>query len=804
MEFADLSDAELLARFHGERCEPSFAELIRRHGPLVLGATRRILAGSADAEDAAQVAFIALALRSKRLQLANGLGAWLHVVATRAALDMKRATARRMLREEIAHGRSRADAEAHPMARQLDEAIGALPGPMRRAVVAHYLEGSSIGEIAAASGESTGAITMRLARARELLRKKLKTLDATAIVAALSGPLRATVTREFAEASGHTALRAITAVRISEPAAEGLLRCARRVLRPTMGEFAKPALVAGLALAMAMPVVSIAMDQGKKREPAAGAAKRVVRAPVPAASPARADSAVPADPALIAAVKKYTRFEEGIKFVTVLDQFPGIDAIRDRDGRTALHWSVLTGQQDYTAILLRRGASPNAEDSRGWTPLMEAVRRGDIMQMLHLILGGANLDHVAKDGSTALELAIKRGNAKATEILLWANANPFPKDVPHELQPVTVAATCGPALERLVEDYIGQRNSPSDEAAPVPIPAFVKDPIHHAAARGDFPTLAALLGPGGGPNVRDEHGRTPLFDAIRAGQPEVAFYLLMMGADPNVTDDEGRTPLDSTMFWLGYDLDAMRYFLFIRGANPFVIRGDGHSELTWAVTRDNPPGVQFLLWLHADPRQKTARGTPFEIAVHDGSQRMIDLLRIYGIDAPIKLDGSPSWRLRQGAKLGDLEIMEAAIRDGADINSTDEDGNPAIFWALFKRNVPAAQLLLKHGVSVNVINSKTGTNLLMNTIGWDYPEMTQFREDILKAGANVNYARPSDGKTALMAAAWHVPTTPLKQLIKYGADLNARGKDGRTVLRRALDDGNLETAEFLRQQGASE
>jgi RNA polymerase sigma factor (sigma-70 family) len=802
MEFAHLSDAELLARFHHDRCEASFTELIHRHGPLVLGAARRVLAGSPDAEDAAQVAFIALALRSRHLHLAHGLGAWLHVVTTRAALDIKRASTRRTLREEIAHDFSSAGADAHPMADRLDEAIGTLPTLMRRAVVAHYLEGSSVSEIAAASGETPGAVTMRLARARERLRRKLEARDTAAVVAVLAAPLRAATTREFVAGSLGNALRVTTAARISEPAAAGLVRLAQRALRPTLGELARPMLAVGLALVVVLPVVSIARDEAQA--PAAAASTELVeRAPVPRDTPARLVSSLEADPPLISAVKKYTSFEEGIKFIAVLDQYSGIDAIRDANGRTALHWSVLTGQQDYTAILLRRDANPNAEDFRGWTPLMEAVKRRDEMQMLSLILGGAKIDHVAKDGHTALALALEQGDAKNAEILLWANADPTPNGVPAALQPVALAAR-NPVLARLVADYAAQRNALAGADVPAPVPAFVKDPIHKAAARGDFPALAALLGPGGGPNVRDENGRTPIFQAIWAGWPEVVFYLLMMGADPNVADNKGATPLDATMGWLGYELDAMRYFLFVRGANPFVIRHDGFSQLTWAVERDNPPGVQFLLWLHADPRQRTPQGTPFEIAVRDGSQRMIDLLRLYGVDEPIQLDGDPSWRLRQGAKLGNLKIMEEAIRDGADVNSTDQDGNPAIFWAIFKRNVPAARLLLEHGVSVNTVNAKNGMSLFIATFGWDYPGMVKFREDLLKAGADPNYARPSDGKTTLMSAVWHEPTTQMKLLLKYGVNVNARDKSGRTILRRVLDEGNLKTAEFLRQHGAHE
>src|SRR5882724_4118595 len=99
LTYRELSDRDLLERFVGERDEAAFTVLIERHGPMVLGVCRRALPDWHGAEDACQAVFLVLARKAPSIRKKTALGCWLHGVACRIAVKLKRDHARRKARE---------------------------------------------------------------------------------------------------------------------------------------------------------------------------------------------------------------------------------------------------------------------------------------------------------------------------------------------------------------------------------------------------------------------------------------------------------------------------------------------------------------------------------------------------------------------------------------------------------------------------------------------------------------------------------------------------------------------------------
>jgi RNA polymerase sigma-70 factor (ECF subfamily) len=151
------------------------AELFRRHAPRLLPLLSRLLAVTADAEDALQETFVTAFRDLAQLRDAQAFGGWLRGIAVHHAHRLFR---RRRFWSVLGIDRSHADARladladpaAGPEVRaelaQLDRVLARLPARERLAWMLRYVEGCELAEVAASCGCSLATAKRRIAAAQ--------------------------------------------------------------------------------------------------------------------------------------------------------------------------------------------------------------------------------------------------------------------------------------------------------------------------------------------------------------------------------------------------------------------------------------------------------------------------------------------------------------------------------------------------------------------------------------------------------------------------------------------------------------
>ncbi len=166
-----------LIRYVRERSESAFRELVRQHAPLVHATALRKLNGdAAAAQDVMQEVFTLLAEKAPRLRNVV-LAGWLYRQTCRRAANFVRTERRRKHREKIAmesFATSHDDAAGGQLARELDDALLALPEPERVALVLRFLEGQPFAAVGRALGVSEEAARKRVRRGLDRLEANFR------------------------------------------------------------------------------------------------------------------------------------------------------------------------------------------------------------------------------------------------------------------------------------------------------------------------------------------------------------------------------------------------------------------------------------------------------------------------------------------------------------------------------------------------------------------------------------------------------------------------------------------------------
>lgn len=271
---------------------------------------------------------------------------------------------------------------------------------------------------------------------------------------------------------------------------------------------------------------------------------------------------------------------------------------------------------------------------------------------------------------------------------------------------------------------------------------------------------------------------------------------------------------------------------------------------------DKYPLIEKLSRMGIDMDEALVNGmTPVHILVsrnrigsscrgEEEEQELARLMDFFSVESMEALDRKGSSAIHTAVRNNHHEVLEAMIRKGINVNITEDQpavaGTTPLHTACAYGFPKIVQMLMDAGADDTMKNVEEETpahvavsekirfrkitdqervemvkalkNIDIPGKGGQTPLMLAqdyhlfisgtLTPILIEKGADVNRKDDNGNTAVLLYAQWHCHMSVLKPMVKAGLDLNARNKDGNTVLHLALKNRNAEEARYLIKKGA--
>lgn len=260
--------------------------------------------------------------------------------------------------------------------------------------------------------------------------------------------------------------------------------------------------------------------------------------------------------------------------------------------------------------------------------------------------------------------------------------------------------------------------------------------------------------------LKDTGGCTPLHRSVMEGSIRIAEYILSSGSDINAKDNRGFTPLH---YACNYDFENIAVLLIERSAEINLKENRGLTPVFLAARSGNLNLVKMLVDKGADPNGKISGVwvTPLSWAAENGHSDVVNYLLTREVDVDT----------------GSFHLKRFSISKGLE----------KLFFELKRK-----------GADFRLRNANGGGMVHMASEGGNLEIMASFIQNQSDLDLKDRY-----GRTPCHYAAYGNKKGAVKFLIEKGARLDERDLAGKTAYNIAVERGNSDLDEILKDAGAS-
>lgn len=547
--------------------------------------------------------------------------------------------------------------------------------------------------------------------------------------------------------------------------------------------------------------------------------------------------------------------------VDLLLAVPNIDInLRTNNERCCLELSLMQETEsslELAAKLIQLGARANPLKSDTHDNLLQMLANNGLENSAVFLADHANLNHINKDGATALHIAAKMNLKQLSKKLLSAGASPNLQSSVNGLKSALHVAVENNAADVIKEfaDFAVQCKINNTD---VKNQSFEAPNFNSKNANGDSPLSLSLLlnrtdlvpiliSGGADVNARNGQDMTLLHQAILNQDSETAVFLLQQGADMNALTGEQESPLQLAIHC---HMAAVVDALCTRGVSLSAPNNKGDPPLWTALELDYDDVAQVLVRHGVDtdcwgPGPDGCQQNLLHRAIDENKESTaIFLIRSQcDLDSPrqpgpngeggdeAKDKASP---LHLCAQWGLVKVLQTLIDHGANVNALDVENKSALHVAIENQHEEIISILLCHpaidlkvrdkrgntpfAAALTIRNHRAAQRILdrlpnaaeqMDSRGRNFLHLAIMKDDLesvlflLAIQVDVNSrVHDANQSTPLHLAAASRNEMITRNLILAEARINERDAVQKTPLHIAAERGNLPAVSALIQNGS--